>query len=404
MNVNNRLHAGQAGLQAIYRNLSYSVDIYSLPLAVASIGWNKTDSLAFARTSVGYGDLTLANIKWKSKSDLSIIPKIEGSWENTLNYKSVYLGSKFGNNSITAGSSLLQTNPKTEKRYGHIFTDSTSITEFDTRYAYNGSFNNFSLQYLYAGMEFTALGLLREETPDGDNEKRFLFLPTEGYLHLAKMDYSHLRQSKDRFKARALFGYAKLELLRDKRRFHETLAPNRALTASAIKTLSMSVYTRNFRAFGEASAQMATLGPGYDWNVPIGNWTLTPGVLVDFAYLHGKAELTKRTETSVLLGVHKGKADSSSWEISVLGALASAEIALNAPKQGFFAKFGTKQAIPFYFHNKNYPEDNIIVPPASEDIPPPEQSSPENDKFKIKSPLDLVRNGFATTLELGIRF
>ena len=199
----------------------------------------------------------------------------------------------------------------------------------------------------------------------------------------------------------------------ESRRFYETLAPNRALKSSILKTLSFSVFQRSFRIYGDIDGKVFDAGLGYQWNLNVGRWLLLPGATLDGFYASYTAKLNMRKEKS---GFFHIKHSTSTWQQEgyVVGALAGLGTELQSPSKAFFVSFGMEQIIPLHFHSEKG-TDKVPVEepeePETPDIPDTdEDSTTEKDKGstladKWDSFSSLVfRNGFALHLQAGFRF
>lgn len=265
--------------------------------------------------------------------------------------------------------------------------------------------------------DMNAFGLLQEK----NSVKRFFFLPAGLDINTVKADFQHLfgsnPQTASAFSARAMFLDIKLALLWDNRRFYETLAPNRALTSSIIKTLSFSVYNRSFRIYGTAEADVFDAGFGYEWNKKISRFRIKPYIFTDFFYAQADVDLRNRNETS---NMHYSEhtTDTLLWEIDVAGSLVNLGVSFETPKH-IFAALNIYQIIPFHFnletpfHKKKEtpPPDQPIepdqpLPDPNQPIPDqPEQGTSKKGKSAIKELLSgAFRNGFAINAQIGLRF
>lgn len=405
--IDNKVDLAHTRVQADYKNIAMAVSISSLPFMSVYVGWNTTDSALYANATLGKGSFELANFKWISASSLSVIPEIKGAWENEFILKRFAVGSKFYNNRVELGTTFFKTKPKKEDRYSYIFTDSSKIWELDFRYEYDTPKNNLSLFYILGFLDFNGFGYLREKSEDGDSEKRFFHLPTETALHFAKAEFSHKTgdspKHKDAFLIRMMFGYLGIDFIHDKRRFYETLAPNRALSKSLLTTLSMSVYNRNFILYGDGLSYLATLGPGYRWDVPIKSWSLQPKISADFFYLYGEAGIQKQIVSTSIFGTMKAEQDSIEWNIHIVGALFNGELLLESPKKGFFFTAKASQVLPFYYKSHRYPEEYVVAE-NTDDFVIDKVSDKSDNISNVNKFFALLKNGFITSLQLGFSF
>jgi len=400
------LNLGYATIQSDFKHVNFRVDVMSLPLFVASTHWDTFDSTVFAGAYYGRGRLDSVNVKWKSAAALNIIPVVEGAYENTFQFRRFTLGSKLGNHQVDVGFTYGDTDPVTN-REGYVFSDSSEFWAVDPSYSYRNFPHEFSADFIYIYADQHFFGLLRE---DG-SEKRFFYLPAGldvNLLHLNYKHYSTADPNRDAYwEARGTYAQLDLNIPWEERRFYETMAPNRALTSSIIKTLSFSVFTRSFRVYGTGSIYFGDLGYEYDWDIVKGGWHLKPRVGMDVFYANAHAELRKRTETSnVLYASHY--TDTLSWDIDVVGSLVSLGFGFETPKEHFFSSIDISQVVPFYYNLEKYPpvKQKVVIPednpeaPVVEDVPNVREDNVSNvNKF-----FQLFRNGFMIRVKAGLFF
>ncbi len=407
---------GYAAIQADFRYLDFRIDVYSFPFFIASTNWYMPDSIVFAGASMGQGEFSLLDFSWVSASDMSVIPNINASFEDKPHYKQFDIGTKWHEHTLRFDFVYGGTDPSTDES-GYVFSDSSHFWTTATRYTYSGSSNKASLLYSYVMADVNAFGLLQEK----NSVKRFFFLPAGLDINTVKADFQHLfgsnPQTASAFSARAMFLDIKLALLWDNRRFYETLAPNRALTSSIIKTLSFSVYNRSFRIYGTAEADVFDAGFGYEWNKKISRFRIKPYIFTDFFYAQADVDLRNRNETSNML-YSEHTTDTLLWEIDVAGSLVNLGVSFETPKH-IFAALNIYQIIPFHFNLETPFHKKKETPPPDQPIEPdqpfpdpnqpipdqPEQGTSKKGKSAIKELLSgAFRNGFAINAQIGLRF
>ncbi|MBQ3714556.1 MAG: hypothetical protein II892_03095 [Fibrobacter sp.] len=404
---------GYAAVQADFRYLDFRIDVYSFPFFIASTNWYMPDSIVFAGASFGQGEFSFLDFSWVSASNLSVIPNINATFSDKPHYRQFDIGTKIQNHTARFNFLYGDTDPSTEDA-GYIFSDSSHFWAINSNYTYSGTANTASLLYTYLTADVNAFGLLREN----NSVKRFFFLPAGIDINMLKADFRHLfgnnPQTASAFSARAIILDLKLALLWDDRRFYETLAPNRALTSSIIKTLSFSVYNRSFRIYGTAEAVVLDAGLGYEWNRRIGMFRLKPNIFADFFYAKADIDLRNRTETSNMF-YSEHTTDTLIWELGVAGSLVNLGLSLETPKH-FFAAVNIYQVVPFYFNlktpfHKETPEEEIPPgpdqPPPGPDQPIPDipEETPPKSRTTLKSIFSgAFRNGFAINAQIGLRF
>lgn len=398
---------GYAAVQTDFRHLNFRVDVMSLPVVVLSTHWNTLDSVLFAGAYYGRGEIDSLYLRWESAAKLSIIPVVEGAFEDEFEFRRFNLGTKLGNHRISMGFTYGDTDPVTEYE-GYVFSDSSTFWAIDPSYTYSNFPHEFSADYYYVYADQNAFALLRE---DG-SEKRFFYLPIGWDINIAYLKYrrySYADRNRDaRLEAHALYGQVNINVPWEERRFYETMAPNRALTSSIIKTLSFSVFNRSFRVYGVGEAKLADTGAEYDWDIVKGRWHLKPRVGLDIFYMAADVELQKRTETSNMLYADH-YTDTLTWDLDVVGSMLGLGFGVESPKRHFFTSLDIHQVIPFYYSLEKYPPviQQVVIPeenpeegPVVEDV----ANVSENDVSNVNKFFRLFRNGFMIRLKVGLFF
>lgn len=406
LSAKKEMRLGYASVQTDYRHLNFRLDVASLPFFMASARWYALDSVIFAGAYYGRGELDSIHIKWKSAATLNVIPVVEGNFENSFRFRRFVVGSRIGSHQFGFGLTYGDSDPETG-REGYVFSDSSRFWAVDPSYSFSSYPHEVSLDYLYIYGDQNFFALLRE---DG-GEKRFLFLPVGldvNFFNLKYKRHSYMDRKKDSFlEAHALYGQLELTIPWDGRRFYETMAPNRALTGSIIKTLSFSVYNRSFRFYGSGIARFVDGGLEYDWDVGSVGWHLKPKLSLDVFYANIDVDMRKRTETSnVLYADHY--TDTLSWNFDVVGSMLGAGLGVESPRRRFFASMEASQVIPFYYNLEKYPpvKATVVVPeedpnnPVVEEVP----NVSEDDVSNINKFFRLLRNGFVTRVKVGVFF
>ncbi len=407
--ANRDLNLGYASVATDFRFLNFRLDVASLPFFMASTHWNAPDSVAFAGAYYGRGKLDSIHVKWKSASSLNIIPVLEGYFEDEFQFRRFDVGSRVGRHRMDVGLTYGNTDPRTD-RQGYVFSDSSEFWAVDPHYFYGSVPNEFSVDYFYVYLDQNYFALLREN----ESEKRFLYLPVGMDLNFLRLNYK--RYTKDRNKKDAYGAvhgmYAQLDLNVpwESRRFYETMAPNRALTSSIIKTLSFSVFTRSFRVYGSGAIHFADAGGEYSWDVGDEGWHLKSSVGLDLFYVNANVELFKRTETRNALHASHFT-DTLSWDVDVVGSMVSAGLGVVSPKERFFASVDASQVVPFYYSIEKYPpvKTVVVVPPENPEEPgtPIIEDTPnvsENNVSNVNKFFQLFKNGFMVRAKVGFFF
>lgn len=405
IDADNFLNLGFASVEADFRHLDFRLDVATLPFFKASTHWYTLDSLFFAGAYVGRGQIDSLSVKWESAADYDFVPLVNGSFSTEFVFRGFELGSKWNGFQANVDFSYGNTKPMVE-REGYVFSDSSKFWDIGAGLTYRDRLNEFSISYAYVYADLNLFALLRET----NSEKRFFFLPIGvdfNLLHAGYVRHSADRNSDAKFSVRATLAQLDLNIPWEERRFYETLAPNRALTGSIIKTLSFSVYTRNFRLYGTGKAQLAHLGGGYDWDLLGGAWHFKPSASLDLFYIKGDIDLRNRMETSnVLFAEHT--TDTLCWKAGVAGSQLNLGFGIESPHRRFFASVSLSQLIPFYYTVEKYPkepEPEIIVPVDPSFVP---EEVPVEDEEEEESTLDklwnLLGNGLVVGAKIGLFF
>jgi hypothetical protein len=207
----------------------------------------------------------------------------------------------------------------------------------------------------------------------------------------------------------------------ESRGFYETLAPNRSLTDSKLKMLSMAVFQRSFRIYGDVDSRIADFGLEWTGSRPMGTWHLSPDVSADFFFAESEVLLYLRKEKSGMFYV-KQATDELRYEASVSGALFGLGGRLESPGGMFFASANVAQLVPFSMKlEKIEPEPLAPAPDDSSQIVPiypsllPDELPKEVyvEKAKRSHPFMRMmrtvkslafRNGFAVSAGVGVKF
>jgi len=401
------MHLGYASVQTDYQFINFRLDVVSLPFFMASTHWNAPDSIAFAGAYYGRGKLDSIHVRWKSASSLSVIPVVDGTFEDEFQFRRFDAGTKVGKHRLDLGFTYGNTDPATD-RLGYVFSDSSELWALDPHYFYGTSANEISLDYIYAYADMNYFGLLREK----ESEKRFLFVPVGLDVNLLRLDYKHYWygvEKKDSYvSAHGIYAQVDFNIPWESRRFYETLAPNRALTSSIIKTLSFSVYNRSFRLYGSGAVHLADIGGEYAWDVGGSGWHFKPSVALDVFYANANVELSKRMETRNAITT-RHVTDSLSWNVDVVGSLLNGVLALESPGGHFFVSVDASQVIPFYYELEKYPPDvePVVDPSVTPEDPgaaPAATDDSDDGIFSRKTLSLLFKNGFMIRAKAGFFF
>lgn len=386
------------------------VDAYvnALPAIGVSPRFHLPDSLFYATASINTGLLELSGIHWDSEWQEDYVPIMDGTYRSHFLAKSFSAGSKLQNHLLQGAFTYGETSPAIDDQWGYAFSDSSDYWSTGLRYHYNGSQNKIKLSYTYVYADLRLFGLMRENGEE-INEKRFAYLPLGIDLNLFQASFKHNFDDGDSWNARAIYGSLEVNFPWESRRFYETLAPNRALKSSVLKTLSFSVFQRSFRVYGDIDGQLADAGLDYEWNLGLCRWHLMPKVSLDGFYISYEAKLNMRTESSGFFYISHST-DTWKQEGYVIGMLAWLGIELDSPSKRFFASVAMEQIIPIRIHTEEDSEASATETPATsnESAETSKASTKKSDGSSLAHKWHSIsssafRNGFALHLQAGFR-
>lgn len=412
---------GHALVGREYRHLEFEVDVYSLPFFVFTSRWHTLDSLAYAGVQYGRGSLEHEGFQWTSAMKNDYVPDVDAFFGDQLTFRRLYAGSVLWGNNLRAGLTYGNTEPDMGERQGFVFSDSSNFWETDVTYRAEFGKNRVAFVYGYVDADVHVFGLLREKDKEGEmDEKRFAYLPLGLDINLFHVAYSRIFDLSE-LSLRAVYMTVEANLPWESRRFYETLAPNRSLTDSKLKMLSMAVFQRSFRIYGDVDSRIADFGLEWTGSRPMGTWHLSPDVSADFFFAESEVLLYLRKEKSGMFYV-KQATDELRYEASVSGALFGLGGRLESPGGMLFASANVAQLVPFSMKlEKIEPEPLAPAPDDSSQIVPidpsllPDELPKEVyvEKAKRSHPFmrmmrtvkSLVfRNGFAVSAGVGVKF
>lgn len=397
---------GHISLSKDFRYFGIDANVNALPAVGISSRFHLPDSLLFAKASINKGLLELSGIRWDSDWEQDYVPTIDATYRSTILSKSFSAGTKWHRHRLQGEFYYGETSPDIEDKWGYAFSDSSDYWGTDFRYLYDETHNKVQLSYGYLYADIRLFGLMRENGDEVD-EKRFAYLPLGIDANLFQANFQHKFNDGDRFTARAIYGTLEINIPWESRRFYETLAPNRALKSSILKTLSFSVFQRSFRVYGDIDGNVFDAGLGYQWNLNVGQWHLLPGATLDGFYASYTAKLNMRKEKSGFFHI-KHSTDTWQQDSYIIGTLAGLGAELQSPTKAFFASFGMEQLIPLHYHketgtNKG-PVEEPETPDTDEDVTT-EKSKGNSLAQNWKDFSSFVFcNGFTLHLQAGFRF
>ena len=403
------LTTGHVSLSKDFRFVGIDFNADALPAIGISSRFHLPDSLLYAKATINTGLIELSGIHWNSDWEENYVPTIDGNYQSTILTKSFSAGTRLQGHQLQGGFLYGETTPDIQNQWGYAFSDSSDFWGTDFRYLYDGSSNKVQLSYAYLYADIRLFGLMRENV-DEVSEKRFAYLPLGIDANLFQANFQHKFPDGDRFTARAIYGTLEINIPWENRRFYETLAPNRALKSSILKTLSFSVFQRSFRIYGDIDGKIYDAGLNYQWNLNVGRWHLLPNASLDGFYASYTTKLNLRKESSGFFYI-KHSTDTWKQDGYIIGTLAGLGTELQSPSKTFFASFGMEQIIPLYFHNDTESKEkssqgSSLQPPPDPNEAPPIEENKGNSLAKNWDNLSslIFSNGFALQIQAGFRF
>ncbi len=399
---------GHVSLSKEFKFIGIDANVSALPAIGISSRFHLPDSLLYAKAAINAGLIELSGIHWNSDWEEDYVPTIDGNYQSSILAKSFSAGTRLQNHQLQGSFSYGETSPDIENQWGYAFSDSSDFWGTDFRYLYDGSSNKAQFSYAYLYADIRLFGLMRENGEEV-SEKRFAYLPLGIDANLFQANFQHKFHDGDQFTARAIYGTLEINIPWESRRFYETLAPNRALKSSVLKTLSFSVFQRSFRVYGDIDGRLADAGVGYEWNLGLGGWHLLPKISLDAFYISYTTKLNMRKESS---GFFYIKHSTDTWQQDgyIIGTLAGLNMELNSPSSRFFASAGVEQIVPLYFHRetdskeKSSQDSSLQPPPETNEASHTEKSKGSSlAKNWEKFSSFVFRNGFALHLQAGFR-
>lgn len=387
LSLNQKQHIGNVRAQSRFRYLSLGIYASTLPWLASSFGIHTPDSSFFADTKIGKGEPTIAKMTWdpeegEEKSDL--VSKIQGNWKSNLFNKSVGVGGIYRNHFLYGKISRLQSMPKNQEETYYI-RDSVDIYTTQLRYQLTLNKAFFNLEYFHLKSDACLVGIHKEE----QDAKRFLYLPLNSSLNLLMFS---LEQTHWFFRGGLVNFY--LDIEKDNRRFYESLAPNRLLSASVSQALSFSFLQKTYRLYGSVEGTAVLAGLAYYWDFPIEKWTLTPKLGSDFFWATANVKMKVKSATTKMV-ISIEELEEFYWDLESFGTNANLSITLKAPHSRFYVQAKASQIIPFYFRN----EKKHFFIPLEEPSEKTLMEKPEGS-FSMKP----FHNGFTYQMQMGASF
>ena len=400
------LSIGNVSISKDFEFFGLDVKVSSLPSVTVSSRFYLPDSLFFARASMGKGLLDLSGLHWKSEWDEDYVPEIDGTFRSIYLMKDFNAGIRLKEHLLQGGFAYGADMPSLDDRWGYVFSDSSHFWGTRANYLYQGQKNEFEALYAYLYADLRLFALTREDGSEV-NEKRFAYFPLGIDFNLFKLAYRYKFDRGDALKANLLYATLEMNIPWENRRFYETLAPNKALKNSVLRTLSFSVFQRTFRIYGDIDGKLFYGGLGYEWNLPLSRWHMLLNTDVDYFYGSYEGKLNLRKEKA---GMFYMTHQTGFWEKEgyLFGIVAGLELQVQTPSRKFFAGLRLNQIVPLgmKFESKMIEKEPVII-----DVPPPEPPPVdpgvipvvEEETADDMEPLSslIFRNGFFLGIEVG---
>jgi len=403
LSLNRKGENASTGFESNFKYITLGANIRSNSWIEANMTIHPMDSILFIGASIGRGDWNMGHVKWIVEDDESV-PDIDAGWVSHLYKKGLIVESRLGNHTLVLSGKYINSNPENADSE-YFIRDSINIWNLGAEYKWK----NVSLDYdCYRG-DATIYGIRKQD----DSRKRFLYAPLEGQAHIGTIQWNNILGAgavSDQWNAsgqqnaatqrnasghlldfKLAAGYAKVHLDNDGERFHETLAPNRALRSSLMQVLSFSFLQKNYRIDADLEAVGALTGFAYSKPFTSGPVTFVPQVSADFYYAQGSADIKQTAETTKFLGM-KSTVTNYAWEANSIGSLVGLGFELGAGH--VHLKVAAQQILPFTFEV----DDNQEVDNHKDD------SSESSDGLSSADLLDNLGNGLQFTAQLNISF
>lgn len=405
----NSLDIASVGFENRFKYITLGVDVSSLPFIKSSLAVHRSDSLFRIGTSMGRGVVDLGDIKWASEDYSTIVPEISVSWESHLFYRN--LSAEFNPDIHHFGLSgtYLQSSPRNPDKEYYV-RDSINVLLVHGEYGAALGKNHLQLGYSFADAEARLYGIYQQE----ESRKRFMYLPLEARLHLIQAEWK-------RGSLNTNLNYAHLtgKLSANQDRFYESLAPNRALPISVLKSLSFSFLQKLFRIDADLDASGIFGGAFYQWH--FGNkYSINPSTGIEAYYASGTLDVDKKIETLILV-TYNEQHEIYTRELKSAGGVASLGLELRREGRVSIAlDYGIAQLIPVYISYKEFlPDDKANNDSGnsnsgqggsgkgnssnSKDSDVQQESKKKSGDLETEKGA-AFRNGFATHLRLLLKF
>ena len=405
----NSLDIASAGFESRFNFTTLGVDVSSLPFVKSTLAIHPSNDFFRLSTSIARGSIELGNIRWISEHENDIVHEISVDWETHLLFRNISAEINPGVHHFGVSGTLLQSTPENPEKEYYI-RDSINVMMVRGEYGANLGKSRLSLEYNYINADIYLYGIFHQES----SYKRFMYVPLDAQLHwlLAQWKYNNLKTNLNYVHAAG-----RIEANQD--RFFETLAPNRALPSSVLKSLSFSFLQKMFRIDADLDAMGIFGGAEYQWHFGH-QYSFNPRASIDGYYASGSIDMDKQIETLVLLTYNKKneiyrRELKSAGGILSLGAELRREgpitIALDYSITQLIPVFSSyKEFLPGENSNENDDNENSGSGKSGKGNSSNSNDSSDDQESQKKSG-DLqtekgvaFRNGFATHLGITVRF
>jgi len=409
----NSLDIATVGFENRFKYITLGVDVSSLPFIKSSLAVHRSDSLFRIGTSIGRGVIDFGNIKWFSEDYSDIVPEISVDWESHLFYRNLSAEFNPGIHHVGISGTYLQSSPRNPSKEYYV-RDSINVLLLHGEYGATLGKHHLQLGYSFADANARLYGIFQQE----ESRKRFMYLPLEARLHLiqAGWEYGSLNTN---------LNYAHLtgKLSANQDRFYESLAPNRALPSSVLKSLSFSFLQKLFRIDADLDASGIFGGALYQWHFGK-KYSINPSAGLEAYYASGTLDIDKKIETLILV-TYNEQHEIYTRELKSAGGVASLGLELRREGRVSIAlDYGIAQLIPVYISYKEFlPDDNASSDSGNGNSGDgsgkggsgkggssgSKNSGDQQDSKKKSGDLETekgaaFRNGFATHLGITVRF
>lgn len=340
----------------------------ALPWVSASMVLHSPDSMFYAGAGMARGSRNLATVKWQYLGENDLVPDISATWETHILKKDFAAGFKARDRKgrehrLDVSASLISSTPHNlDDEY--FIRDSLNILTLGADYRWNG----LHVGYDYANAEGRLYGIRKQD----NSLKRFIYAPFSGSLHLAELGYETPLPNLD---INAIAAYGQAQLHKDNSRFHETLAPNRALRNSVMQALSFSFLQQSYRVEANADGGLGLVGVSYHQ---------TFGVSGNLYYAKFTADADLTSERKQFISTVT-KTESHLWDVESFGAIAGISFKFNFWRMKVDAN--AYQLLPIYTDTSS----------SGSEPTTPESSKPNKFHYTFG-------NGMICTLNVGFDF